>query len=387
MDCIELLEILDRGEDSQHQFKENFNSIDNLAVEISAFVNSDGGMIIIGATNSGEIVGISREDVDRLNQWISNATSSKIEPPIFVKTEILMCDKKRALIIHVPRGKHKPYCVNKVEFWVKNGADKRRATREELLRLMQASKLMCADELETDATFEDFDTDYFLERYKKYYKEELEDIEIPITKLLENTKLMKDHHLTLAGLLLFGKKPENIRPQFGIKATYFEGEDVSVDRYKDSEDIHGKLINQFHQSINFVKRNLRRIQGKKNINAPGTLEIPEEAFSEVISNAIIHRDYFMNAHINVYIFNTRLEIISPGNLPNTITEGNIRFGVHYERNPTMLSFLEKDKQFRYSGRGSGIPRVIRKCKDANIEVEFFDNKSKQQFVVTFKRPQ
>lgn len=385
MDCSELIEILNRGEDSRHQFKENFYNIDKLTIEISAFANSDGGKIIIGVSDSGETVGINREDVNRLNQWISNATSSKIEPPIFVTTEILMCDEKRVLIIYVPRGKNKPYAVKKVEFWVKTGADKRRATREELLRLMQASKLIYADEFETEARFNNFDAEFFLKHYNKYYEEELEVLEIPITKLLENIKLMKEQALTLAGLLLFAKKPEHIRPQFCIKATSFAGDDVTVDLYRDSENIGGKLIDQFQEGVAFVKRNLKRIQGGQNFNAPGILEIPEGAFSEAISNAIIHRDYFINAPINVYIFDTRLEIISPGNLPDTITEENIKFGVHFERNPTILSFLEKDKKFRYSGRGSGIPRVIKKCKEANINVEFLNDKSKQQFKVIFQR--
>ncbi|MEQ8171783.1 MAG: ATP-binding protein [Candidatus Eremiobacterota bacterium] len=77
MDCIELIDILDKGEDSKHQFKENFNSIDNLAVEISAFSNSTGGMLIIGASDNGDLSGLSQDDIKRLNQWISNATSTK----------------------------------------------------------------------------------------------------------------------------------------------------------------------------------------------------------------------------------------------------------------------------------------------------------------------
>jgi ATP-dependent DNA helicase RecG len=109
MDCSKLLNILDKGEDSQCQFKQDFRSINNLAVEISAFANSNGGMIIIGATDSGDLKGIHRKDVSRLNQWISNASSNKIEPPLFVSTEILMCDNKRILVIHVQQGKNKPY--------------------------------------------------------------------------------------------------------------------------------------------------------------------------------------------------------------------------------------------------------------------------------------
>jgi ATP-dependent DNA helicase RecG len=117
------------------------------------------------------------------------------------------------------------------------------------------------------------------------------------------------------------------------------------------------------------------------------LEIPEEAFAETIANAIVHRNYYISAPIQIYLFDNRLEIHSPGNLPNTITEENIKFGVHVERNPTILSFLEKDKEFSYTGRGSGIPRVIRLCDKAGIKVDLIDDKLKQVFSVVFFRKQ
>ncbi|MEA1905990.1 MAG: ATP-binding protein, partial [Euryarchaeota archaeon] len=111
MDCLELSEVINRGEDTFNQFKANFHSVDKLAVEICAFANSDGGNLYIGISDSGELEGLSKDDVNRLNQWISSTCSSKIEPPIFVKTEILICDGKRILIIHVPKGSNKPYAV------------------------------------------------------------------------------------------------------------------------------------------------------------------------------------------------------------------------------------------------------------------------------------
>jgi len=385
MDCQELLDILDRGEDYTHQFKETFSNFDKLAIEISAFANSEGGMIIIGVTDPGELKGLSKEEVGRLNQGISNATTEKIDKQIFVKTEVLVCREKRILIIQVPRGLNKPYAVNRVDVWVKSGADKRRAPIEEVLRLAQTSGLFYADELETDTALSDFDSDFFLKQYKKYYKEELDKLEIPLERLLTNIRLMKNGRLTLAGLLLFGKNPGRIRPQFSIKATFFDGNDISGYHFKDKEEIPGKLIDQFKQGKNFIKRNLRLKQKHKNFNAPGVLEIPEDAFSEIVANAIVHRNYYINAQVQIYIFDNRVEIVSPGNLPNTITEENIKFGVHIERNPTILSFLEKDPLFSYSGRGSGIPSVLKMCNQAGVKVGFSDDKQKQQFIVTFFR--
>lgn len=386
MDCTELNNIIDNGEDSLNQFKENFDNLDKLSIEISAFANSEGGRIFVGISDKGEIVGLSRENIHRLNQWISNAATSKIEPPVYVKTEILKCDERRILIVHIPRGDNKPYAFKKTEFWVKIGADKRRATREQLFRLMQSSNILFADELETSAEIGAIDLEYLDRFYRKVYQEKLANHGLPLQKLLENLKLMSGENLTLAGLLLFGSHPEKTKPQFTVKATYFDGDDISVEWFRDSENILGKLLEQFVAGKTFVKRNLKRIQAGRNFNAPPILEIPEAAFSEAIANAIIHRDYFINAPIFIYMFDSRIEIISPGVLPNTVTEENIKYGIHIERNPTILTFLEKEQDFHYSGRGSGVPRMIAACEKQGIKIKLINDQDKQQFKVVFFRP-
>ncbi len=385
MDCVELSDILDRGEDSFHQFKEAFTSIDQLAVEISAFANTDGGMIVVGVSDSGNMAGLSKADVQRLNQWISNAVTNKIDKPVDLTTEILTCEGKRILIVRITRGTDKPYAVNRTDVWVKRGADKRRASIQEVLRLAQSVGLVYADETTTAASLDDFDKTFFVKWYRDNLNKDPEQIGIPFERLLRNVKLAGNGQLTLAGLMLFSKMPESLRPQFGIKATYFAGSKVTVNQFIDKEDIHGKLFEQYRQVNAFIKRNLRRVQQGEEFNAPGVLEIPEEAFSEIIANAIVHRNYYISAPIQVYLFDDRVEIHSPGNLPNTLDEENIKFGIHIERNPIILSIMEKDKQFKYTGRGSGIPRVIDLCQSAGLRVEFIDDKSKQLFSVVFFR--
>ena len=385
MDCLKLNDVMDGGEDSFNQFKVNFYSIDKLTVEICAFANSDGGNIYIGIVDSGEFGGLGKDDVSRLNQWISSVCSSKMEPPIVVKTEILICVGRRVLIIHVPKGHNNPYAVNTTEFWVKSGADKRRATRDELLRLMQSSGFIFADDVETGAGIEDFDVGYFKRFYEQYYTEKVEDIDVSFEKLLENLRLVKNGQLTLAGLLLFGRSPERVRPHFVIKATYYKGNDIYSNEYKDSEVLDGRLIEQFEYGVSFIRRNLHGLQKNRNVNAPPILEILRDAFMEAVANAIIHRDYFINAPIFINVFKNRLEIISQGTLPNTVNEENMVYGVHIERNPAILSFLERDKKFRYSGRGSGVPRMVRLCRENDVKPDLVNDRNKQIFKVVFHR--
>jgi len=376
-----LKDALKKGEDSSRQFKENVNSIDKLTVEISAFANTNGGQIYIGVDDNGIIKGLSGDDIKRLNQWISSATSQKIEPPIFVQTEIVLSDDKKMMIITVPSGTNKPYSVNKSEFWVKNGADKRRASRDELFRLMQSSSRLSADEMETDVEIEAFDFFYFSEFYQMVYEETLDYINIRQSQLLKNFKLLKDKHLTLAGLLLFGKQVELIKPQFGIKATYY----INEDEFLDKEDIGGKLPEQQKKGVDFILRHLKRRPTQNDFNAPGELEIPLPAIKEAVANALVHRDYFINSAIFIHIFADRVEIASAGVLPNTLTIENIKLGIHIERNPIILSFMAKFSETGYTGRGSGIPRMLRLCQEKDVPLELINDFERNQFKVIFYR--
>ncbi len=272
--------------------------------------------------------------------------------------------------------------VNKTDVWIKSGSDKRKATIEDIARLLQESGRLRAEknEIDLELTEQNMNKNYFSKWYKEYYKTDFNYENENIIKLFNNWKLAKGNNFTLAGLLLFGREPELIKPQFIVKAVYWEDEN----NFKDKEEITGNLIEQFKKSIDFLRRNLRKIQ-RGNVNAPSSLEIPEEALMEAIANAIVHRDYFIESPIYIEIWRNRVEVRSPGKLPNTLTIEGIKNGIHNERNPIILSFLEKDKDFRYSGMGKGIPRIINKCTEFNVDVDFYNDIEKLEFKVVFKR--
>lgn len=382
MDIQSLKDRLQAGEDSRHQFKENFASIDHLAVELSAFANSQGGILIIGVDDRGDVTGLEGEDVRRLNQWIANATAQKIEPPLFVSTQTVLVEQQVLLLVEVLRGPHKPYCVNKSEFWVKNGADKRRATREELFRLMQDSSRLYADEMLTDLSVEDMDMLWFARYYQATFGEALSEVEVGRETLLENLKLAHDGRLTLAGLLLFGKEVSRHKPQFGIKGTVY----LTPDEFRDKEDMGGHLFEQHKRGVDFILRNLHRGPSGKDFNAPGEIEIPAAAIKEVVANALMHRDYFIDSSVFINLFDDRVEVSSPGVLPNTVTVENIKLGIHLERNPILLSFAAKDAEFGYTGRGSGIPRILRLCRERAVPVTLVNDVKRVAFRVIFGRP-
>lgn len=386
MNAAQILEQAFLGEDSRNQFKATVESPDGLAAELCAFGNADGGRLFIGIDDRRQVTGIADRDLERINQLVANVTTHNISPPLFVRTERVKVEDKRVMVVEVPRGGNKPYEAAG-GFWVKDGADKRKAKREELLRLFQASGGFFADEMPAGITVEAIARDLFDRFYEEAYGEPAADSGVAFPTLLANLKLATpEGQLTLAGLLLFCHRAHEIRPQFTIKATHYAGSERSGNDFIDKEDIGSALIEQYKNAVAFIRRNLKRIQVEADFNAPGKLEIPETALAEAVANALVHRDYFIQSPVMIDLFEDRLEITSPGKLPNTVNEINIQYGVHIERNPIILTFMQKMKDFKYSGRGSGIPRIIRHCRDAGVAYAFTNDIPGERFTVRFARP-
>lgn len=386
MDTTELLELIEMGEDSHTQFKERFESIDALAAEICAFSNSNGGNIIVGISDDGDITRLEKDEIQKLNEWISSTCSQKIDPQVNVITQNIKYQDKIIMVINVPMGSNKFYMANGKDIWVKVGADKRRAKREEIQRLLQSSGHLYADEMPVEGTnINDINIDIFRSFYEHRTHEKLEDLNISLEKLMSNLKLMTDNKLTLAGLLAFGKKPEEKRPQFVIKAVLFPGNSPAVSEYKDSRDISGNIFRIFEASRSFLINNLRWVQKDQNFNTIGILEIPKIALEEALINAIVHRNYFISSNIRIFIFDNRVEIISPGALPNTIDVESIKMGIHIERNPILVSMLKDFEDIPYRGIGTGIQRILNECEKAGITVDFIEEKKSEQFKVIFHR--
>ena len=136
----------------------------------------------------------------------------------------------------------------------------------------------------------------------------------------------------------------------------------------------------FEDSLAFIMRNLRKVQSGQGVNAPGLPEIPPSVFEELLVNALIHRDYLVNATIRLFIFDDRIEIISPGHLPNNLTVEKIRSGISNIRNPILVSYAAKGL-LPYKGLGSGIKRALEDWPD----ISFTDDREGCMFIATVHR--
>ena len=379
----ELSKILSKGEDSQHQFKKNLTNADSAACELVAFSNSGGGLLIIGIDDkTHQITGLTLEEVSKLNVLFSNAASQHVKPPINPLSCNISTPNGLVMAVKVPEGLNKPYTDLQGRIWVKSVGDKRHVTsREEIQRMFQEAGLVYADEVPLNQrSIADIDLKTFADYFYKRYRKQPEETGLSFPRLLENLNLAQNGHPNLTGLLLFGMHPERYLPAFMVKAVSFPGVDVQGSKYIDSEEIDGQLAKQYQHSLSFIKRNLHHIQGNRGVNSIGELEISEDALEEILVNAFVHRDYFISAPIKLFIFSDRVEIISPGHLPNHLTLEQIRYGLSNMRNPMISSHAVH--MLPYRGLGSGIPRTLQ----AWPHTDFVNDREGNQFKVILYRP-
>lgn len=381
MEIIEIMKIIAQGEDSKNQFKKNITNSDALAAEMIAFCNTLGGRIIIGVEDDGQITGLSADDISRLNQLISNTASQNVRPPINPITHNITIEEKLILVIDIPKGLNKPYLDKNGAIWVKNGADKRKATsREEMQRLFQSSGLIHSDTTQVDnLTIADLDREYFSKFFENRYGHKLESQQIPLIQTISNLNLGIEGNLNLTCALLFSDNPSSHLPSYIVKAASFPGTSITTTSYLDSRDITGKLSDIYNQTISFIMNNIKMVQGEQGINSVGQPEIPRIVLEELIANALVHRDYYISAPIRVFIFLDRIEIISPGHLPNNLTVENIKLGNSNTRNPVLASFAYQIIPYR--GFGSGILRSLEKYPN----IEFIDDRESNLFKCIIKR--
>jgi ATP-dependent DNA helicase RecG len=159
----------------------------------------------------------------------------------------------------------------------------------------------------------------------------------------------------------------------------YQGTEIHEDSYIDSQDLTGRIADIFQKSMSFVLGNIKHIQKNQSVNAPGEPEIPRIVLEELIANALIHRDYFVSAPVRIFVFQNRVEIISPGHLPNNLTVENIKRGNSNIRNPILASYATK--LLPYRGLGSGITRALKAYPD----IVFEDYQDGNQFRVIINR--
>jgi ATP-dependent DNA helicase RecG len=385
MNALELLDIISDKETSTVQFKREITHNDSMAAEIVAMANSFGGMILIGIVDkTGEIVGIDLKS--NVNERLANIATNNVKPPIYIQTEIVTIENEvpsKILVVHVPHNPNQIYKDNNGAIWVKQVSDKRRVTDDsEILRLYQKSGNLFADEMPVyNAGVDDINEKVFREYFKKLRNRTIEEEGLTFEKALQAKRVLLKGNISLGGLLFFGIQPQFFKTSFCIKAVSFFGNDLSGLDYRESIDIEGTIPEMFERGLKFFDSNLLHTQQGQSFNSIGKLEISRIAIEELLQNALLHRDYFKNSPVRLMVFDNRIEIISPGKLPNSLTVEELKYGNPVPRNNLLIAYAKDSMLFR--GYGTGISRAY--AEQPNIEL--INDIEGEQFIVIIPRPE
>ncbi len=370
MDVTELRERIARWEGLHTEFKEWPVHKDKLAAALVAMANTDGGQLILGVTEGRQVVGV--EDADAVARSIDNVAYHNCEPPVTVVQEVLQPDDSEhpVVVVNVPKGDMRPYRTNRGVYYIRTTSGRRQASREELLRLFQATESLYYDESPmVRLSLSDLDMDAFEEYLERTGQAHLDpDRE----RLLRNWNLVDNGHPTLGGIVLFGREPQRHLPYAQITAARFPGTEDSLEP-SDRKDLTGRLLDVIDQAERFLDLHLatpHRIRGFEPERMP---ELPKEALREAVVNAVGHRDYTIRGPVRLFIMDDRVELHTPGKPPNGVDEGSMRAGIHVVRNPTIYSRLADAGLVTRAG--TGIRRIIQLVREATgqeIRIEIRD---------------
>lgn len=383
----ELLELIRNGENSGVEFKRDDIRPEQLAKELCALANLEGGHVLLGVEDDGSITGLTREP-HKAEEWVMTiCRGDALRPPVIPYWETIDADGHTVGVVTLPADlPDRPYEARRGSAWqvfVRRGTTTDEASREEKARLYQSSGLLRYDiRPVAGASLKDLDIRR-LSTYFKFIREQETpdgDDHVEWERLLLNTDFMVEDRgrsiPTVGGILLFGLNPNRWLPQAGITAVAYTGKERDYATREDAR-LRGPLtplVNStkeildnglIDQAMAFVNRNIGHGATLAGARREDQVDYPLEAVRETIVNAIAHRDYTIAvSDVEMAIFSDRLEIISPGRLPNTVTVDKMRSGYRATRNELIKEVL---RDYRYvDARGLGVPRkIVRLMREIN----------------------
>ena len=375
-----LLQQLELGEDSRVEFKEAVfagNRVrephrDSIADELAAFGNTIGGTLFFSVSDVGEVQSMNRQQMDALETFVSEICTDSIRPPLAFVTQrvalavgpVLVVEVSQSALVHRSPG----------GYLARQGSSKRELSSEALHRLFQQrgrSGLVGPDEAIVAGTGPNTLDATLVDRFLSSRATE------PATVQLTKLGLVREDdsgvtRATVAGVLLCTERPNTYVRGAVIEAVRYRGTVLGRASQHDAASITGPLDRQIRDAVNFVRLNTQ-VAARK---APGRVETPQfspRAVFEAIVNAVVHRDYSIaNGKIRLFIFDDRLELYSPGALPNTLPIEAMR-NRQATRNETLASILRMltvgdidgagDRQYFLEQRGEGVPIIYEQTRD------------------------
>ena len=366
------------GEDGRWEFKQiEFRGNrpvgpgrDSLADELAAFANGNGGVLLCGVTDDGRAQGMTRAQLDAVEQLVVTICADSIRPAIEIDALRMEVDGKALLAVEVAAG----YALHDSPggSYRRSGSSKRRLGSDERLRLAQRraqARFLWFDEQPVPETgFGSLD-EALWKPLVSAQGAAAPDLALAKLGLLTDTA-DGPRRATVAGILLCSRAPEQWLPNACITATRYRGADRASGQV-DAQTIGGPLNRQIAAAVAFAVRNMQVAAHKD----PARIDLPqysERAIFEAVVNAVAHRDYSIRgSRIRLSLFSDRLEIQSPGTLPNSLTVDNIA-DRQATRNEVLASMLGRmpagdtrgsgERRYFMERRGDGVPVILNETR-------------------------
>ncbi len=378
----ELIEKIILGEDSMIEFKREMPHRDSMADEIAAFANAEGGMILIGIDDNKEIIGIELQKLDHIEKTVVEICHDSIEPAVRFDTQKLSIDEKNILKIEILKGLFVHKSPN--GYFIRQGSSKREMTTEQLARLIQSR---------SQARIIRFDEQVVPDAHRKTLRESLyqrfitEDVpEDEIEDLLIKKRLLvkegREIRASVAGVLMCHDTPDEFLYNSFIQAVYYSGKQKDANYQIDAIDFRGPLDQQIIDAFKFVQKH-NKVSARKEIGRIDQPQYSMRAVFEAIVNAVIHRDYSISgSKIRLFMFADRLELYSPGALPNTLTIDELphRPVTRNERLSQLLSIVTLDddvgnqvkRRHFFERRGEGVGIILNESEQLSGKIPVYE---------------
>jgi len=381
----DLLELISCGEGAKVEFKTDDARPESMAKEIVSFANMNGGHILIGVEDDGRIIGLQKEN---LQSWIMDVVVGRhIHPVILPDYEEISIDNVKVAVVNVPRGVAKPYVLrhnDREDIYIRYGDTCHLATREQAARLFDVGGLFSTEELPVyGSQLGELDKRRYMEYFQKTLREapmeSLQEILVNRSFLVGEEGVL---NCSIFAYALFAKQPGRRLPQAVARLTVYPGEEkdynTNFDKTLDvpflefcgespkndviEPALHERLISLIEPYVS------------EDTLSHGTRtrkwDYPEETIRELIINALTHRDWTKQNYVRVVVYKNRMEVTSPGALPNGMTIEKIKSGAQLLRNPRLVRIFREYNYLEDQGLGIRHKVIPLMREHNNSEPEF-----------------
>jgi len=387
----ELIYQIRLGEDSAYEFKAltlHDNKVtrphrDSVADELAAFANGSGGVLLLGVNDkTRDVEGIECEQLDTVELWLTNMASQAIDPPLPIETRrVEIPDRQGNLrpLVWVRVAKSLFVHRSPHGYFHRVGSSKREMSPELLARLFQQRSMVRLirfdEQLVPNAGPDDIDPALKARFLRGDLPEALQLKKLYLLQEDENRR----PRLTVTGVLLLTRRPADFLSSAYVQCVAYSGTERNAEYQLDAQDCDGPVDEQIQQAFAFVRRNMR----VEAVKRPGRIDIPQYdlgAVYEALVNAVAHRDYAMHgARIRVHLFADRLEISTPGGLPNSLTVESMDAN-SISRNETLVNLLSRyypadpvtRRQNLIERRGEGVPTILAASQRLSLHRPLFE---------------